>query len=69
MKRIVAVVMAIGLGTAGLAVHAAGAAPAGGRAPIPGQRPPWATPAAHIGSTPAAETVPIRVYLKLRNAG
>ena len=67
MKRFVAVALAIGLGSAGLAVQTAGAAPTATRAPIPGQRPPWATPAAEIAPTPDAETVPIRVYLKLRN--
>ena len=67
MKRFVAVVMAIGLASAGLAVHGAGQHPRATSTPIPGQRPSWATPAASA-VTPATETVPIRVYLKLRNA-
>ncbi len=67
MKRFVAVVLAIGLGSAGVAVQAAGAAPSSARAPISGQRPGWATPAAEVAPTPDTETVPIRVYLKLRD--
>lgn len=67
MRRLFAVVLAIGLGSAGLAVQPAGAAPPGGRTPIPGQRPAWATPAAQVAPTPDAETVSVRVYLKLRN--
>jgi subtilase family serine protease len=67
MKRFVAVVLAIGLGSAGLAVQTAGAAPPAARTPISGQRPGWATAAARTAATPDTETVPIRVYLKLRN--
>jgi subtilase family serine protease len=69
MRRFIAIAAAIGLGSAGITATAAGAAPASGRATIPGQRPAWATPAAQAEPTPDAETVPIRVYLKLRNAG
>jgi subtilase family serine protease len=67
MKRFVALLLAIGLGSAGLAAQSAGATTASGRAPIPGQRPAWAQPAARVQATPDSETVPIRVYLKGRN--
>ena len=70
MRRFIAIVVAIGLGSAGNhgAPRPARRRPAAGRrSPASDRRGP--PPSARAAPTPDAETVSIRVYLKLRNAG